>query len=178
MFRFKVFVLAAMVGLSAIQWVEGQDARPQAQRRVQQDDAPLFPDLGAGLKSTEGCLGVESARSESGKQVIFAWFKDKESVLNWYNSDMHQGVMKKFFPQRSNNDPLGDIPDDSGPIMAIASITFSDQSKFSETQLPISQIAIELYAPLPGGVSIGGRFAPESLPLEGHKDYINEAKSK
>ena len=32
--------------------------------------ADLVPDLGAELKAIPGCLGVESARTDSGKQVL------------------------------------------------------------------------------------------------------------
>jgi hypothetical protein len=124
-----------------------------------------------GLRQTDGCLGVETADTASGKNVIFAWFKDKQAVLEWYHSDMHEGVMNKFFPNRSEREPLASIPDDSGPIMAIASITFGDKAKFKNTPLPISQIAIELYAPVSGGLSMGGRFAPNSLKVKDLNDY-------
>jgi hypothetical protein len=93
--------------------------------------------------------------------------------MEWYQSDMHTGVMNKFFPNRSDREPLAGIPDDSGPIMAIASITFSDKAKFDNTTLPISQIAIELYSPVPGGLTMGGRFAPDSLKVDGLEDYAN-----
>jgi quinol monooxygenase YgiN len=130
-----------------------------------------FPDLVGALKATPGCLGVETARTASGKQVIFAWFEDKKAVVKWYNSPTHQQVMKQFFPAPEYSKPLKDVPDDSGPIMAIASITFSDKPKFKETPLPISQIAIELYRPLSGGIHLGGRFAPEGLKVPKLKDY-------
>ncbi len=130
-----------------------------------------FPDLVAGLKATPGCLGADSARTASGKQVIFAWFKDKKAVLRWYHSDMHQQVMKQFFPTREYSKPLKDVPDDSGPIMAIASITFADKSQLKETKLPIKQISIELYQPISGGISLGGRFAPDGLKVPNMRDY-------
>lgn len=130
-----------------------------------------FPDLVSGLKAIEGCLGVETARTQSGKQVIFAWFKDKASVLRWYHSDMHQGAMRQFFPNQQYRPPLAEVPDDIGPIMAIASITFSDKARVDATTLPISQIAIELYSPVTGGISLGGRFAPDNLQVPRLKDY-------
>ena len=68
------------------------------------------------------------------------------------------------------------MPDDIGPIMAIAAITFSDEAEFEATQLPISQISIELYAPITGGVYLGGRFAPESFAVEGMRDLTAEDK--
>ncbi|MEC9372452.1 MAG: hypothetical protein VYC34_01350, partial [Planctomycetota bacterium] len=127
-----------------------------------------FPDLTAGLMDTEGCLGVEVAQTGSGKNVIFAWFKDKESCLNWYYHPMHRGAMKTFFPDSEDaGQPLEDVPHDVGPIMAIASITFDQKANFEQTDLPISQIAIELYTPLKGGISLGGTFAPAAMDVPG-----------
>ena len=56
-----------------------------------------WPDLVSGLKETPGCLGVETARTQSGKNVIFAWFENREAVSQWYRSDMHRDVMRKYF---------------------------------------------------------------------------------
>jgi heme-degrading monooxygenase HmoA len=150
-------------------------AEPPAQEKTPTQG---FPNLVAALKKTPGCLGVENARTGSGKQVIFAWFEDKKAVLNWYNSETHQKVMKQFFGEQSYRKPLKDVPDDSGPILAIASVTFADKPQFKETQLPISQIAIELYQPVAGGVFLGGRFAPESLKVPKMKDYSPKEKEQ
>jgi hypothetical protein len=130
-----------------------------------------FPDLVSGLKATPGVLGVETARTGSGKNVIFAWFKDKAAAVRWYNSDMHRTAQKRFFPNRPAHQPLALVPDDVGPIMAIASITFADSARAAVTNLPVSQIAIELYSPLPGGVFLWSRFAPDSLEVKGMLDY-------
>jgi hypothetical protein len=127
-----------------------------------------LPDLVGMLKATPGVLGVDAARTMSGKQVIFAWFENKKAALNWYYSEGHQQLVKTFAsggnPGRT---PLADIPDDSGPIMAIASLTLSDKPQVAGVQIPVSQIAIELYAPLPGGLAAGGRFAPSSVKVKG-----------
>lgn len=133
-----------------------------------------LPDLVAGLKATPGCLGVETARTDSGKDVIFAWFEDKKAALKWYYSGMHQGVMKGFFPGHKADAPLKSVPDNSGPILAIASITMSDKANFKESTLPISQIAIELYQPVSGGIFLGGRFAPDSLKVQGLRDITKQ----
>lgn len=125
-----------------------------------------LPDLVAGLKATPGCLGVELARTQSGKQVIFAWFENKQALLKWYYSPTHQGVMRMLAPDaKSGRSPLATIADNSGPIMTIASLTYADTAQVSAVKMPISQIAIELYAPLPGGLAIGGRFAPASVKV-------------
>ncbi len=139
-----------------------------------------FPDLVAGLKATPGCLGVESAHTESGKEVLFAWFEDKKAALRWYYSDMHTQVMQQFFPHEAeehdelDHDPMANVPDDV-PILIIASVTFADRPHFEgTTNLPISQIAIEMYTPVSGGVYLGGRFAPKGLKVEGLENAAEE----
>src|SRR4051794_37031977 len=124
-----------------------------------------FPDLVAALKATPGCLGVETAQTASGKSVIFAWFEDKKAALKWYYSDTHQEVVKRFFPDAKRTaKPLADVPDDSGPILAIASVTLTAKPS-KENPLPFRQIAIELYRPLGGGLAIGGRFSPDKMKV-------------
>jgi hypothetical protein len=62
--------------------------------------------------------------------------------------------------------------------MCIASITMAEKGKFKETSLPISQIAIELYTPVTGGIYLGGRFAPDSLKVPKIKDYTPKEEKK
>ena len=127
-----------------------------------------FPDLVGMLKATPGVLGVDAAQTMSGKQVIFAWFENKKAALNWYYSEGHQKLMKTFASGGSpGRKPMADVPDDGNPILAVASITLSQQPQVSGVQLPVSQIAIELYTPLPGGLAAGGRFAPSTVKVKG-----------
>src|SRR5471032_3155742 len=128
-----------------------------------------LPDLVGALKATPGVLGVDAAQTMSGKQVIFAWFENRQAVLNWYNSDVHRKVMNGFAPgPRRPDGPLAGIKDDSGPILAIASLTI-DRAAMQRGDLKAgtTQIAIELYAPLPGGLAAGGRFAPSTVKVPG-----------
>src|SRR2546430_1188949 len=55
-----------------------------------------FPDLVGALKATPGVLGVDAAQTLSGKQVIFAWFENKQAVMNWYPSPVHRKLMNSF----------------------------------------------------------------------------------
>jgi len=135
------------------------------------EGTPGFPDLVSGLKAIPGCLGVETATTGSGKQVIFAWFENRQAALRWYYSEMHQQVMGEFFPERPGGVPLQGVDEDR-PIMAIASITFAGKGAFAETSLPISQIAIEIYQPATGGIFLGGRFAPEGVKVPGLLDLV------
>ncbi len=110
--------------------------------------------------------------------MIFAWFEDKKALLKWYYSAPHQQAMAMSFPgaeQGKLDTPLQGVPDDVGPIMAIASITMSDKP-MPGTNLPFSQISIELYKPITGGIFIGGRFAPESLKVPYLKDLTPKTR--
>jgi hypothetical protein len=139
---------------------------------TQAPEAPANPmmNLPKLIQATPGCLGVETAMTQSGKMVIFAWFENKKAALAWYYSQTHQALMKMMGggPSRPRG-PLADVPDDGRPIMAIASVTLSrPQEGIPQTGLPpVSQIAIELYAPLPGGLAAGGRFAPAAVNVPG-----------
>jgi quinol monooxygenase YgiN len=135
-----------------------------------QPQLPL-PDLAGGLKATPGCLGVETARTASGKMVIFAWFEDKKAVLRWYDSEMHKQVMKMAGPVDQSHVPLAGIADDAGPILAVTSLTMADTAASKNLPLPFSQIAIELYQPLPGGIFFGARFAPNTVKVPGLRDF-------
>lgn len=123
-----------------------------------------------GLRETPGCLGVEAARTQTGKNVIFAWFENKAAAMAWHNSPVHQGAMKSIFPEYEDaGEPMAGVPDD-GPIMAIASFTPGAPPEGSPTGAPIAQISIELYSPIKGGIHIGGTFAPDGLKVAGLRD--------
>jgi hypothetical protein len=128
-----------------------------------------FPDLIGMLKATPGVLGVDAAQTMSGKQVIFAWFENKKAVLGWYYSDGHMALMRQFGagPARPGG-PLAGVPDDGRPVLAIASVTLAGTPPANAADLKaVPQIAIELYAPLPGGLAVGGRFAPSTVRVPG-----------
>src|SRR2546426_6431240 len=138
----------------------------------QQQRPQGFPDLVGGLKAVPGCLGVETARTASGKNVIFAWFEDKKAVLNWYYSDTHQHAMRMLVGDQKPDPPLQGVPDDIGPILVIASVTMSDKPKFEGVSMPLSQISIEVYKPVTGGIFLRSRSAPAGLKAW----LINELK--
>ncbi len=128
-------------------------------------DGVALQDLGKNLlttlKATPGCLGVETAKTESGKNMIFAFFENKKAVLAWYNSPLHQQLLALLNPNRSKKYvPMKDVPDDV-PLMAIASITPGDKPE--PGKMPFSQIAIEVYTPMTRGLNIGGGFAPDAF---------------
>lgn len=133
-----------------------------------QNARAAFPDLVGLLKASPGVLGVDAARTTSGKQVIFAWFENKQAMLTWYYSEPHQKLMQQFSgTNRRPGGPLTGIPDDGRPVMAIASITMPTPPQNGDLKAATIQIAIELYAPLPGGLAAGGRFAPSTVKVPG-----------
>src|SRR5262245_54398161 len=129
--KFIVCTAVAFVGLINLVggWAQEQQEKGKPTAQDRQKTGPQFPDLVGALKATRGCLGVETARTSSGKNVIFAWFEDKEAALRWYYSDTHQAVMHMSSGDANQkfDKPLDGVPDDVGPIMAIASITFSEK---------------------------------------------------
>src|SRR5262249_6488824 len=111
-----------------------------------------------------GVLGVDTGVTTSGKQVIFAWFENKAALVSWYKSDAHQRAMKVAFPNRTfDREPLPDTPDNSGQILAIVSLKLNPSPPPAGAVMPIGTIGIELYTPVPGGVAVGGRFAPSGV---------------
>ena len=154
----RLLVLAAVLFAPAV--LAGQG-------RAAQVPTAGFADLITALKATPGCVGVETARTGSGKQVIFAWFENKKAALAWYYSDAHMSVVHQFAPGAPPRTPLAGVPDDGEPVLAIASLTLTTPQPGDSSSLPISQIAIELYRPLPGGIALGGQFAPTGLKVPG-----------
>jgi hypothetical protein len=152
-----------------------------ADRPHEQPEAQAGPpngDLGKmlieGLKSTPGCLGVETAQTSSKKSVIIAWFKDARAARKWYYHPTHERMVAMTGGDVTENKPLEHVADNV-PVMVMASITFSDRPEIEGIPMPIKQIAIELYAPLPGGAAVGGRMAPDAFPIK-HMDGYPEPK--
>ncbi len=174
--RIHLLLVLAIVGLAV--WRGGMELNAQdvaAPPKVEAKPAeakpagPTLADLSSAVKASPGCLGVKSVQAEGGQFAIFSWFENKEALLKWYYGDVHQGLISRFFPNAPSIEPLKDIPDNSGPIMVIASVTFNDPKSPDSGKGPFKQISIELYQPLPGGLAIGGRFAPAELKVPGMK---------
>src|SRR5437660_9615321 len=86
-----------------------------------------FPSVINALRAAPGCLGVETGQTSSGRQVIFAWFEGKKALVDWYHSDVHQRAMKSVFPNTTfDRQPLSELPEDTGTILAIVSVKFAE----------------------------------------------------
>lgn len=126
------------------------------------------PDMGRmlieGLRASEGCLGADAAQLQSGKLAIIAWFKDVEAAKKWYYSETHARFMNAAGSDPEAREPMQHITDPNTPVMVMATITMGGE-KTIPGPMPISQISIEMYTPLPGGAAINGRLAPEAFPI-------------
>src|SRR5882724_11828473 len=138
---------------------------------AQAPPAQGFANVVSAARAWPGCLGVETGQTSSGKRVIFAWFESKQALVGWYHSEVHQKAMKTAFPSQTfDREPLPDTPEDSGPILAIVSLKVADTPRSDATSMQIASIGIELYTPLPGGVAVGGRFAPDAVKVRGLRE--------
>ncbi len=146
---------------------DGQSQDAGAQRPARADMSDFGALLVAGLKQTEGCLGVDVANFQSGKNTIVAWFENKEAAVRWYNAPVHQRMMGAV--GGGGDTPLKHVTDPDTPIMVMASISFNGPPAVEGSPLPFSQISIEMYAPLPGGASVNGRLAPDAFKVPHHK---------
>ena len=159
----KIVVCLALAGLCAWASTAAAQAPPAG-----------FPNVINALKAAPGCLGVETGQTSSGRQVIFAWFEGKKALIEWYHSDVHQRAMKSVFPDTTfDRQPLPDLPEDTGTILAIVSVKFAEATEARPRA--IASIGIELYGPLPGGVAVGRRFAPHVVKVRGLREIPIEA---
>lgn len=174
-FTYHALMLLKQAGLVGIGIVLGASFVAGSRPAVAQGDGQKtytirdFPDLNRGLMATPGCLSVKNSTLEGGKQfVIYAWFKNKAAVNAWYNSPMHRSAMKKFFPKMSGQpSTLDGFKDEKSPVLVVASVTPAEKPMIDGSPLAISQIAIEMYTPVPGGVVFGSGFGPKELDVPG-----------
>lgn len=153
------------------------EAQPQRQTQGQPAGQPTgqpgqpargAPDLGGmlikGLLATEGCLGADAAQLQSGKIAIIAWFENVAAAKRWYYSETHARVMNMAGSDPEAREPMQHVKDPDAPVMVIAAITMGGRAVVPGG-MPISQISIEMYTPLPGGASVNGRLAPEAFNI-------------
>jgi quinol monooxygenase YgiN len=103
--------------------------------RVRPSERPVWmKDIVEALYRAPGLLGVHSATSfeQPGMYLIFSWWRNKQSVNDFYYGESHQSWIRQRGPH---------VP----------------TTYFAPAP---TQVAIELFAPLPDGVRAGGQFTP------------------
>lgn len=163
--------LAVAIGAAGLSFGDAQRARQsQADAEREADRDLIVRGLGemisAGLAESPGCLGVDGGTLNSGKSVVIAWFENKKALETWFHSDAHTRMMNAFstFGDETHGQAFMALPDDK-PIMVVTSFVFTDSTPAKGMNLPISEMSIEMYAPLPGGAYINGRFSPRDFPM-------------
>jgi hypothetical protein len=87
------------------------------------------------------------------------------TYVAWSMPSFAQGPLQTF-----DREPLPDVPENSGPILALVTLKLAD-APLPGSPIPIETIGIELYTPLPDGVAVGGRFAPQSVRVPGMRQF-------
>lgn len=178
--------LAGLLSLALVTFAVAQQAddkpadnkpadRPSASANGKaRNPGAAFDGVLAALKNSPGCYGIETAQTSSGKQVVFAWFKDREAVIDWYYSDAHQQLMGMLGDDAVTTDPLQGVAEGEGPLMCVAAVTWkkpSDSSKPAaeggdyQPQIPISQISVEVFKPVTAAKAFNGAFSPAEALL-------------
>ena len=98
------------------------------------------------LEGYPGLLGKHMVASidHPGMFIIFTWWKNKQALNNWFYGDLHQGWMR----QRGR--------------------AMSGETSVAAGEMP-SQVAMEVFAGLPGGVQINGGFILAEIFAAGRK---------
>jgi heme-degrading monooxygenase HmoA len=98
------------------------------------------------LDGYPGLLGKHMVASidHPGMFIIFTWWKNKQALNDWFYGDLHQGWMR----QRGR--------------------VISGETSVASGEMP-SQVAMEVFAGLPGGVQINGGFIPGEIFVAGRR---------
>ena len=189
MFRslFTALLVATSLALSPALFGQQTDTPPKSKQgkvaeKQDQAQGQRGQDMGMvlirGLKKIKGCIDVKTCQWSDGKQSIVAWFENKKAAVSWYNSATHQAIMGgRTDGTFTGGKPLEHVKDEKQPIMVIATLTPAKKPELEGVKIPISQISIELFAPLPGGAQIGGRVSPEGFKVPHMRNY-NSPKKK
>lgn len=96
------------------------------------------------LDKQPGLVGVHvlSSIDHPGMLVILTWWENKKALNDWFYSETHQGIITQYYGNGGR-----------GPAT-----TKTNGSTGAMTQS--SQVGIELFAPLPGGMAFGGGLTP------------------
>lgn len=151
-------ILAASVMLST----HAPAAQPD---RIEQAHA-ASQKLVEAIGSVDGMLGMHTARSHDGIELIMAWFEDRAAVMRWFLHPYHRKLLRDA-GRPEDYVAAEHFGNDVGPILVIASVAYRDQpvslagSMFDDPQgRRPSRFAIEYYVPLPGGAYMVEPFAP------------------
>lgn len=134
------------------------------ERSVEAQPAGMGQQLVEGLKRVPGCHDAVAAQLNTGQLSIIAWFENRQAALRWYHSEQHERLIRAAGDEPSEK-PMAHVPEDV-PVMVIATLRMAAPGQATlSPQMPVSEISIEMYTPLPGGAMFGGRLTPPEIHI-------------
>lgn len=175
----RTVALLSLISTAGLCYVAPQEraapASPQQKGAQSQDFGAI---LMKALKETKGCLGVDAAETQSRRNTIIAWFKDVESVKDWYHHEVHRRMVAMAGADPDEHEPLEHVKGYKGPVMVLATITpTSPKDRIPGIPIPVSQISVELFRPLPGGAHVNGRLSPKTFKVP-HMNNLSGSYTK
>lgn len=121
------------------------------------------------IHEVDGSMGVHTARTHDGVELILAWFENRDAVLGWFEHPYHRKLLREA-GRDEDGIAAQHFSDDSGPILVIASVAYEgspgslDGSMFDDPdgRRP-TRFSVEYYTPLSGGAYMVQPLAPASV---------------
>ena len=109
-----------------------------------------------GVEKQPGMLGMRimSDTEKPEMLIILTWWQDKKALNDWFYSDTHQGLIKEYYNAGANRPAAGNT---AASTTGVPSLVRS------------SQVGMELFTALPGGLTYGGGLTPsgaEKKPIK------------
>lgn len=113
---------------------------PGAPRLDRKNLTGLFATMMEKLEKSPGFLASHIVESvdKPGMVIVFTWWKDKQALNGWFYGEGHQSMIRQ---------------------------TYGNASAQQSGEGP-SQVAMEVFSMLPGGVQVRGGFNPSNVPLK------------
>ncbi|MEL6369289.1 MAG: hypothetical protein AAFR03_01105 [Pseudomonadota bacterium] len=138
--------------------------------------------LVAAIESVDGNLGVHTARSHDGVELIMAWFENKRAVLNWFEHPYHRKMLADA-GRPEDGIAAQHFGHHTGPILVIASVAYRGAPGSLEAPMfddpdgrKPTRFAVEYYVPLAGGAYMIEPFAPPEAAamVHGLRDVFDD----
>ena len=121
------------------------------------------------LDGIEGYLGKHHfVWKGENREALLTWFESGQAVLDWYFTNEHMDAVDAILtePIERPDGPLAHLPEDAGPVLVVFYIAAEPEKPVPDgVTLPLRALSIEIYAPLPGGISLYERFSPKEFEI-------------
>lgn len=156
----SAFALTACVSVEA-----RQTPAPDTEGRIERAHIASAK-LVSAIESVEGNLGVHTARTHDGVELIMSWFENRDAVLRWFHHPYHRQLLREA-GRTEDNIAAEYFGNHFGPILVIASVAYNDASGSLEGSMfedpdgrRPTRFSVEYYTPVDGGAFFVTPFAP------------------